>query len=83
MFVVASVVVPGVLINLISEYVKDINAEAAQTERKEANDQRMVENQPREKWNAWVVVSNIVLCILVAIIIVTLRCYINGTIACK
>lgn len=56
MFVVASVVVPGVLINLISEYVKDINAEAAQIERNEANNQRKVENQSREKGNAWVVV---------------------------
>ena len=51
-----------------------------QKERKEANDQRMVENQPREKWNAWVVVSNIVLCILVAIIIVILWCYTKETI---
>ena len=80
LFAAAGVVVPGVLINLISEYVKDIDAEAAQTERKEANAQRMVENQPREKWNAWVVVSNIVLCILVAIIIVILWCYTKETI---
>ena len=51
---------------LISEYVKDIVAEAAQTERNEVNDRRRVENQSREKGNAWVVVPSEVLCILVA-----------------
>ena len=38
LFAAAGVVVPGVLINLISEYVKDIDAEAAQTERKEGSE---------------------------------------------